>query len=70
VIFHKQSMLSSYLGQSPGQCDTLEEVHLKLKQILEKDDQDLIRRIIIEQNKVRHRLIPMYNTHIFDDLIA
>lgn len=68
VIFHSQSLLSSYLGQSLGKCYTIEEVHFKMEQILEKDNRELIDQIIMEQNKVIPRLLQFHNTHIFDCL--
>lgn len=68
VIFHSESLLSSFLKGSPGMCNSIEEIYEKIKRILDNDT-TLINSIIEEQNKVIIQLSQEYNKNIFQDVI-
>jgi len=65
IIFHQESLLSSYLKNSPGRCKNIEEVIIKINRIVAKD-QDLVKDILYEQNKAYQKLLQCNNTNIFD----
>lgn len=68
IIFHQESLLSSYLSKSPGMCQSLHEVQNKIHRIL-TNDMGLISNIIAEQNEVINRLTQCYNKEIFNQLL-
>ena len=67
IIFHNESLLSTYIGSSPGKCDSIEEVQSKIERIL-ANEEPLIKEIITEQNKSICRLTAAYNKQYFDNI--
>ena len=65
VIFYENSLLTSYLPNSPGKCKDINEVYLKLNTIF-NNDIEFINNIIHEQNKCIDKL---FATDIFDKII-
>ena len=65
IIFHKESLLTSYLPDSLGKCDNMIDVKNKIDKIM-NNDIDFINHIIDEQNKIRNILNINYNKNIFD----
>jgi hypothetical protein len=68
LIFHSESLLSSYLNDSPGKCYSDEEVLEKLTRI-KNGDYDFINTIIEYQNHTKKYLKIENNLNIFDNLI-
>lgn len=68
IIFYEKSLLNSYLNNSPGKCNNLNEVYLKIDRIF-SNDMDFINKIILEQNKVIPLLKIENNINIFDNLL-
>jgi hypothetical protein len=68
VIFHKESLLSSYLSNSLGKCNDIIEIKNKINRIL-NNDVDFIKNIIDEQNKIIPVLTIKYNMNIFDEIL-
>lgn len=68
IIFHKENVLSSYIHNSPGKCNDLQEVYTKINRILQNDT-EFINCIIEEQNKVINIFTINYNKNIFDCIL-
>jgi hypothetical protein len=68
VLFYKESLLSSYLPDSPGKCNDINDVYFKVNLIL-NNDETFISKIITEQNKIIDRLSIRYNNDIFKDVL-
>ena len=68
IIFHKESLLSKYLKNSPGMCNSINEAKEKINKIL-NDDKIFIEEIIIEQNKVLEQFTIKYNLNIFNNIL-
>jgi hypothetical protein len=68
VIFYEESLLNSYLNNSPGKCKTLKEVCSKIDKIF-NNDIEFINKIILEQNKIIHHLKRENNISIFNKLL-
>lgn len=68
VIFYKESVLSSYLADSPGKCTDIDEAYRKINLIL-NDDKQFISELIIEQNKIIETMSVKYNNDIFKDIL-
>lgn len=64
IIFYNESLLSSYLNNSPGKCNNINEVYNKIDKIL-NNDIEFINSIINEQNKVISILEMKNNMNIF-----
>ena len=64
IIFYNESLLSSYLNNSPGKCNNINEVYNKINKIL-NNDIEFINSIINEQNKVISILEMKNNMNIF-----
>jgi hypothetical protein len=64
IIFYNESLLSSYLNNSPGKCNNINEVYNKIDKIL-NNDTEFINSIINEQNKVISILEMKNNMNIF-----
>lgn len=69
IIFHRESLLSSYLHESVGKCDSIEEAILKIKRIV-SNDKLFIEALLREQNKAYHKLLQCNNTNIFDGILS
>lgn len=65
VIFYKESLLSSYLNDSPGKCNDLNDVKCKIRKIINGDNK-FVSEILTEQNKIIHLLTIKHNMNIFD----
>jgi hypothetical protein len=68
VIFHNESLLSSYLPNSPGNCKTLDEIKNKINKII-NNDIIFINQIITEQNKIIPQLTIEKNYNIFNSVL-
>ena len=68
VIFYEESLLNSYLNNSPGKCKNLKEVYLKIDKIF-NNDINFINKIILEQNKIIPILKRENNINIFNNLL-
>ncbi len=68
IIFHQESLLSSYLPNSPGRCQSMIEIKDRINRI-KQNDSDLIKRILDEQKTGYQRLIQSSNTDIFDKIL-
>jgi hypothetical protein len=68
VIFYEESLLNSYLNNSPGKCKTIEDVCSKINRIF-SNDIEFINKIILEQNKVIPLLKRENNINIFSNLL-
>ena len=69
VIFHKESLLSSYLPNSLGRCEDIEDAKKKINRILNHDIYFMM-DIINEQNKIIDTLTIDYNKNNFDELLS
>jgi len=69
IIFHKESLLSSYLSQSVGKCEDMADAKCKINKIL-NNDAAFIDAIIQEQNKIIHTLTINYNNNIFNEILS
>lgn len=69
IIFHRESLLNSFIGTSPGACSSMEEIYTKLRQILDGDTA-LITSILNEQSKAQEQLKICNNLNSFDKLLA
>ena len=67
IIFHSEGLLSRYLPNSLGKCDSLIEVKEKINKII-NNEHDFINSIISEQNKSIELFTQKYNLDIFDVL--
>jgi hypothetical protein len=68
VLFHKESLLNSFLMNSPGKCHDLVEVHAKIDRIL-NNDLEFINEIKKEQKKHIYKFEKSYNMNAFDNVI-
>lgn len=67
LIFHRESVLTSFFPISPGKCNTDEEVIEKLSKLRNGDV--LFKNSIIEyQNGIKHIFKIENNLHIFDEI--
>lgn len=65
IIFHRESLLSGYLYDSPGKCNNIEDALIKIKRII-ANDKSFIEDILCKQNIAYHKLLQCNNTNIFD----
>lgn len=68
VLFHKESLLNSFLMNSPGKCNDIDEVHAKIDRIL-NNDVEFINEIKKEQEKVAYKFKIAHNMNAFDSVI-
>jgi hypothetical protein len=68
VLFHKESLLNSFLMNSLGKCHDLVEVHAKIDRIL-NNDVEFINEIKKEQQKHIYKFKIAYNMNAFDSVI-
>jgi hypothetical protein len=68
VLFHKESLLNSFLMNSPGKCNDINEVHAKIDRIL-NNDVAFINKIKKEQQKHIYNFKISYNMNAFDNVI-
>ena len=68
VLFHKESLLNSFLMNSPGKCNDINEVHAKIDRIL-NNDVAFINKIKKEQQKHIYKFKISYNMNAFDNVI-
>ena len=67
IIFHAESLLSTYLNDSPGKCYNDQEVIEKLNKI--KNNIDFKNEIIKYQNNIQQIFTTNYNLNIFEKLL-
>ena len=68
VLFYKDSLLTTYLMNSPGKCNDINEVHEKINRIL-NNDVDFINKIKKEQEQNVYKFKISYNMNAFDNVI-
>lgn len=68
IIFYEESLLNSYLSNSPGKCKNINEVYLKIDSVM-NNNFDLINKIICEQNKIIERIKIENNKNIFNCIL-
>ena len=68
IIFHRKSLLSIYLNESPGKASSIEEAKNKIEKIL-NNDLEFINEIINVQNKSMKLLLQINNQNIFDPIL-
>ena len=69
IIFHKENLLSSYLPNSLGNCENIDDAKKKIDRIL-SNDIEFINSIINEQNKIINILTIDYNKNNFDEILS
>ena len=69
IIFHKESLLTSYLPNSLGKSNNIYDVKNKINRIL-SNDIEFINSIINEQNKIINTLTIDYNKNNFDEVLS
>jgi hypothetical protein len=68
VIFHSESLLSTFLPDSPGKCTSLDEVKEKIQLVLDKDE-SFISSILESQKKCRELIHPKNLLNIFEPIL-
>lgn len=68
VLFHKESLLNSFLMNSPGKCNDINEVHAKIDRIL-NNDIAFVNKIKKEQQNHIYKFEKSYNMNAFDNVI-
>lgn len=68
IVFHQESLLSKYLGNSPGKCKDIDEVRSKIRRIIDGDNV-FIQSILSAQMTARNTLMQCNHTGIFDQLL-
>lgn len=68
IIFHSNSLLSKYLNNSPGKCESIEEAKLKIDKILHNDT-EFIQSIISVQNNQINIITQNTNYNVFENLL-
>ena len=69
VLFHKESLLNSFLMNSPGKCNDIDEVHAKIDRILH-NDVAFINEIKKEQEKIAYKFKIAHNMNAFDRVLG
>jgi len=69
VLFHKESLLNTFLIDSPGKCNDIDEVHAKINRIL-NDDVEFINEIKKEQQKCIYVFKSVNNMNAFDRVLG
>lgn len=67
VIFHQESLLSSYLPNSPGRCYSYEEIYIKLNMLV--SDIKFRNSIIEYQDSIKYDFKINHNLNIFNDIL-
>lgn len=68
IIFHSESLLSSFLPNSPGKCDSLNEVKEKIQLVL-NNDSSFISSVLKSQKQCRELIHPKNLSNIFDSIL-
>lgn len=68
IVFHQESLLSSFLPNSPGRSKNIQMCKDSISRII-KRDQEFIDEILREQRKGYPLLLQQNNTHIFDKIL-
>lgn len=69
LIFHSESLVSVFLPDSPGKCNTIAEARTKVQRVLDNDT-DFINSILTAQAKCRELIHPINLGHIFDQVLG
>ena len=68
VIFHEESLLASFLPDSPGKCSSMKEAREKIQLILDGDT-NFIESVLESQKKCRELVHPKNMGHIFNQVL-